>query len=442
MPRFAGIFAILMSAVTSISLLGACTTLASAENPPSSVAFDQYRSETLNQLRTGRSFQGDDKEAELLWNAPQEWWPPQHGAHSKPNKGILLVHGLGDSPWSFHDVAPALAAQGFLVRTVLLPGHGTRPDDLLTITAEQWQRTVQEQAMTLERDVEGPVYLGGFSTGANLVLDYAYGHPEIAGLALFSPGFKSMPFDWLAPLASRIRPWMITPNGSFPTQTPVRYMNVPTNGYAQYYRTSVAARRLLRRSYDKPVFMAVAQHDSVLNTEYLLDVFQQRFTNPQSRLIWYGSRPGKLTDTKRVLIREDRLPEQHISQFSHMGLLFSPENPLYGRGGSLRICLNGQTAQAAQACKQGGFTWYSDWGYREEGKVHARLTFNPYFDWQLSILVSTLGNERSLQSPASDAFTTQSIPNIPDFESTAFEAVARVALQDKASRTPQAILAQ
>lgn len=391
-----------MSAVATLSLLGACTTLASPDTPASLVSFEEYRSEILHQLRTERSFQGDDKEAELLWNGPQEWRPVQYGISGRPKKGILLVHGLGDSPWSFHDVAPALAAQGFLVRTVLLPGHGTRPEDLLSVTAEQWRRTVQEQAMTLERDVDGPVYLGGFSTGANLVLDYAYSHPEIAGLALFSPGFKSMPFDWLTPLAARIRPWLITPNGSFQTQTPVRYMSVPTNGYAQYYRTSVAARRLLRRPYDKPVFMVVAQHDSVLNTGYLLDVFQQRFTNPQSRLIWYGSTPEKLTDTKRVLIREDRLPEQHISQFSHMGLLFSPANPLYGSAGSLRICLNGQTAQAAQACKQGAPAWYSDWGYREEGKVHARLTFNPYFDWQLSMMVRTLGDQERDQSSARD----------------------------------------
>lgn len=41
--------------------------------------------------------------------------------------GILLVHGLGDSPWSFSDIAQSLAANGILVRTVLLPGCGTQP---------------------------------------------------------------------------------------------------------------------------------------------------------------------------------------------------------------------------------------------------------------------------------------------------------------------------
>src|SRR5476649_67099 len=113
-----------------------------------------------------------DHAAELAWNAPREWRPT-----GVPKGGILLVHGLGDSPWSFHDVGAKLAEQGFLVRTVLLPGHGTQPADMLDVTLEQWQQVVREQAAILSREVP-KVYLGGFSTGANLVLDYAYGHDE------------------------------------------------------------------------------------------------------------------------------------------------------------------------------------------------------------------------------------------------------------------------
>jgi len=401
-----GILMLVISAIAGASVLSACTAMGNIKEPVRSVSFDEYRKETLEQMRTGRSFQLPDEEAELLWNGPQEWQPdvPDMGAQAK---GILLVHGLGDSSWSFHDVAQTLAAQGFLVRTVLLPGHGTRPDDLLNVTAEQWQEIVYEQAQALQRDVDGPVYLGGFSTGANLVLDYAYEHPEIAGLVLFSPGFKSFPFGWLAPLASWVRPWMVSPDSSIPSQTPVRYMNVPTNGYAQFYRTSVTAQRLLEQPYGKPVFMVVAQHDSVLDTDYLLDVFQHRFTNPRSRLIWYGTKPEGLTDTSRILIRTDRIPEQRISQFSHMGLLFSPTNPLYGGQGSLRICLNSLSSSNTQACEEGAPTWYSDWGYSEDGKVHARLTFNPYFDWQNSIMETVLGDQKPHQSAANDASVSE-----------------------------------
>ncbi|WP_250462060.1 alpha/beta fold hydrolase [Microbulbifer litoralis] len=391
--RLIAISVIVFLVVTGSLLVGACSPMGKIEGPVYRVSFSEYQSETLEKMRDARRYQNSGHDSELWWNAPREWQPSAVAPGHKPKRGILLVHGLGDSPWSFHDVGQELAAQGFLVRTVLLPGHGTDPADMIEATAEQWQKVVYQQAHALASDVEGEVYLGGFSTGANLILDYAYQHPEVAGLVLFSPGFKSMPFDWLAPLVSKVRPWIITPGEGIPTQTPVRYLNVPTNGYAQFYRTSVAARKLLEQNYEKPVFMVVAEHDSVLNTDYLLDIFQDRFTHPKSRLIWYGDKPEQLTENKRVLIREDHLPEHRISQFSHMGVLFSPENPLYGREGSLRICLNGMDGDERKACQDGADVWFSGWGYSEEGKVHARLTFNPYFQWQTSVMLEVLGIE-------------------------------------------------
>jgi len=38
----------------------------------------------------------------------------------------------------------------------------------------------------------------------------------------------------------------------------------------------------------------------------------------------------------------------------------------------------------------GAAVWYSDWGYREAGKVHARLTYNPYFEWQAEVMAQVL----------------------------------------------------
>ncbi|MBE4871363.1 alpha/beta fold hydrolase [Enterobacter cloacae complex sp. P38RS] len=384
------------TAVVAAGILAGCVSVKLSAPPAAAVSFEDYRREAIQHIQASRSFQLADHDVELTWNTPQEWRPSSSENGSRPRKGILLVHGLGDSPWSFWDLGQPLAMQGFLVRTVLLPGHGTRPEDLLQTTVEQWQQVVWEQANALQKDVEGPVYMGGFSTGANLVLDYAYSHPEIAGLVLFSPGFKSMPFDWLAPLAAHIRPWLITPDGNVPMQNAVKYFNIPANGFAQFYRTSANARRLLReRAYDRPVFMVVAGHDSVLDTGYLLDVFQRRFTHPDSRLIWYGVAPDGLVDKQRVMIRPDRLAAWRISQFSHMSLTFDPANPVYGEGGIIRICLNGFSAKDTQACEQGVPVWYSDWGYREEGKVHARLTFNPYFNWQNSVMATVLGRPQT-----------------------------------------------
>lgn len=371
---------LLLSALT----LQAC---ASTEVPLGQASFAEYRQQTIAWMEQNRTFQTPDHPAEIEWNAPREWRPS-----GPATRGILLVHGLGDSPWSFNDVGEALAAQGFLVRTVLLPGHGSKPADMLGVTLKQWQQVVREQTQMLERKVP-TVYLGGFSTGANLVLDYAYEHANIAGLVLFSPAFKpANTYAWVTQYIGWFRPWLAKPDdGVRPMQTPVRYLNVPTNGFAQFYRSALLAQKHLDKGvYDKPVFVAITEHDSVLDTGYVLDTFNSRFSHPLSRLIWYGNEPAPAQKNPRVRVRNDFLPEYRIAQFSHMGLMFSPANPLYGVNGSQRICWNGQESADVQKCLNGEPVWYSDWGHREPGKAFARLTFNPYFEWQSGVMMEVL----------------------------------------------------
>lgn len=96
-------------------------------------------------------------------------------------------------------------------------------------------------------------------------------------------------------------------------------------------------------------------------SSYLLDVFQRRFTHAAGRLVWYGAIPAGLIDTERVLVHNDRLPEQRTDQFSHMGLLFSPANPVYGEQGDVRVRLNGQRESTMRACEAGAPAPYSGW---------------------------------------------------------------------------------
>ncbi|MBU4609268.1 alpha/beta fold hydrolase [Achromobacter sp. GG226] len=361
--------------------LAACTTPAPPVVPTS---FAEYQSRTLAELRATRAFQSADHDRELAWNGPREWRPA-----GPTRRGVLLVHGLGDSPWSFHDIGEQLAAQGFLVRTVLLDGHGSRPEHLLDVSLGDWQRVVATQVAALRADVD-QVYLGGFSTGANLAVHRAYAGDDVDGLLLFSPAFRSdSAYDWLTPWIRWVRPWLLTPDGSRPVQNAVRYLTVPTNGFAQFYRSSrQVLQDLAQAPYDKPTLMVVAEHDSVIDTGALADTFHTRFTHPASRLIWYGNAPVQARHDPRILVRPDRLPDWRISQFSHMGVLFSPENALYGRAGSLRICWNGQALPPRDDCAADETLWFSDWGYQEPGKVHARLTFNPYFSWQGEVLAA------------------------------------------------------
>lgn len=377
----------LIVAFIALIILTGCQQRSGPQAPLGQESFSRYQQETRDWVAARRAFQTLDKNQELAWNTPQEWRP----AAAKPAKGILLIHGLGDSPGSFSDIGPALARQGFLVRTVLLPGHGTRPGDLLSVSVDAWRSVVREQAAILARDA-GKLYIGGFSTGGNLALEYAMTHPEVQGVALFSPAIKSSTrYDFLAPFAAVFRDWLRPPSEVFPQQIATRYLRVPTNGFAQFYRTSAAAQRLLKeQSYNRPVVMVLAEHDSVLDTGWIVDHFDKRFTHPASRVIWYGSPRREVAGVSRVLVKPDFMPQARISQFSHMSVLFAPDNPYYGREGKEIICANGQGETEAQRCLKGETVWYSDWGYREEGKVHARLTWNPWFVWQEGVVSDVL----------------------------------------------------
>ncbi len=341
--------------------------------------FADYVASTRSWLSQNRWFLSADTEAELLANSPFEILPQLSPPH-KPlaqRHGILLVHGLSDSPYSFVDVAPMLAKMGFHVRTVLLEGHGSRPADLINADHENWRLLVAQQVAIFKQEVD-KLYLGGFSTGANLVTHFALDDPDIQGLVLFSPGFKARrDIAKYAPLVSFFKDWLYTPSLMRQTNY-VRYHHSPSNGFAQFYHTSNdLLERFEQQQYTRPVFIAVSENDSVLDVETTLSLFQHQMSNPASRLIWYGSHPD--TDDPRVITYAGKVPAMRVSNYSHMGPLFSADNPYYGINGSQRICNNGQTNEHYRVCVKRGEVWYSAWGHTENDKAHARLTFNPWF---------------------------------------------------------------
>ena len=306
--------------------------------PMGQASFAQYREETREWIERKRIYQTENRQAETDVNCPAEWRP-----EAPLTKGILLVHGLCDSPWYFSDIAPQLTARGFLVRTLLLPGCGTKPADMIPVSVDDWRRVLAEQAAIMQREVSH-VYLGGFSTGGNLVLEYAMHNPDIQGLLLFSPAFRSRnPLDFMAPVFAVFMDWVIKPDAEERMQSPMYYKVVPVNAFAQFYHSSSAARAQLRKkAYDKPALIVLSEQDSVIDTKTILKYFDQNFTHPDSRLIWYGNQAKTEGLSQRVLVKPDSLPEWRIHSFSHVAPLFSPSNPEYGHSGSSRVCWDGQ----------------------------------------------------------------------------------------------------
>src|SRR5947207_15572 len=83
--------------------------------------------------------------------------------------GVLLIHGFTGSPPEVRPLGEYLAQQGLVVHGVRLPGHGTRPEDLLAVTWQDWAAHVREALDALHAECE-TVFVGGLSMGGLLTL--------------------------------------------------------------------------------------------------------------------------------------------------------------------------------------------------------------------------------------------------------------------------------
>ena len=69
----------------------------------------------------------DPQQRDPNWNRSFEL------AVDTPVGGVLLLHGLTDSPYSLRALGEALHAKGYQVLGLRLPGHGTAPSGLLEL---------------------------------------------------------------------------------------------------------------------------------------------------------------------------------------------------------------------------------------------------------------------------------------------------------------------
>jgi carboxylesterase len=100
--------------------------------------------------------------------------------------GVLVVHGFTGNPQSMRPLAEALGAAGSTVSLPLLPGHGTRVEDMLPTRWEDWSAAAEQAYEELAARCEA-VCIAGLSMGGTLTLWLASRHPEVRGIALVNP---------------------------------------------------------------------------------------------------------------------------------------------------------------------------------------------------------------------------------------------------------------
>ena len=116
-------------------------------------------------------------------------------------RGVLLLHGFIGSPMDFGELPQRLADAGYRVRAPLLPGHGTRPQDMLKTDAAAWLEAARQAYREISGECEW-VGIVGFSMGGMLAIRLAADDEERLpdALVLACP-YLGVTYRWYAVLS-------------------------------------------------------------------------------------------------------------------------------------------------------------------------------------------------------------------------------------------------
>jgi esterase/lipase len=324
---------------------------------------------------------GKNEEEEIVaGNAPFELYPSgnfEKGNDKPCRRGVLLTHGLLDSPYHMRHLASLFQRNGFRVMAVLLPGHGTQPGDLLHVHWKEWAKAVAYGADSLAAEVD-ELYLAGFSAGAALSVVHASKDKRVRGLFLFSPAFEIDSraewanlhkfYSWLWPKAA----WV----NVMQDRDIYKYESFCKNAAAQMHALTLA---LPQQGMDIPVFAAASADDATVNSGSTMR-FMQRARHPGNRLVWYST---EKVEQQKVEWVNSAVPAQRILSSAHTAIVMPPGDPHYGENGNYANCLHyyENDKESCRAClSQPLDAWYGEVNLKNlRHGLLRRLMYNPHY---------------------------------------------------------------
>ena len=315
---------------------------------------------------------------------------------------VLLIHGLTDSPYLFHDLANSFVDQGISVRTLLLPGHGTAAEALVDIDQADWRQAASYAIKSMLNDFDN-VYLGGFSTGGALVVDYLNRNTlneteqqKLKGVMLWSPASEAKSgMAWAAKYVS----WFSDYLDEAADIDFAKYESFPANAGAQVH---ALMKRIepeeLKGLRNTPFFVVASEVDQTIETDATVNILahwhaQNGAAQSQDRLVYYTA--SKVEDQLNALPNSLKTVTtfscagqvycENVLDIAHISPTNAPSNLHYGWQGSYRNCEHLTGTELFGSCKTASAVTL---GELTEANLETipnlqRLTFNPYYEQML-----------------------------------------------------------
>ena len=358
--------------------------------------------------------------------------------------GVLLLHGMSDSPYSLRALGEALQQRGYHVVGLRMPGHGTIPSGMLYLQWQEIAAVVRLGMLHLAQRVPGkPIHIIGYSTGGPLALDYALqaqqdtALPPATKLVLISPAIGISPAAVVAKWSRRLSrlpglhqlAWLDIQ----PEFDPYKYNSFTTNAAEQVHELtqSVANRIAARTDAERPLppmLIFKSTVDATVSNEAVVERLLSKLAADRHELVVFDvnrfaataillrNDPGPFTvrlsadkqlpftftlvansDTdSRSVAAYSKAPfttvanrveplgqtwPREVFSLSHVALPFPPDDPLYG-------------AQAPEAANQLFLGQQALQGERGVLKIPEnfllRLRHNPFYDYEQARILDWL----------------------------------------------------
>ncbi len=263
---------------------------------------------------------------------PNRWqtnWNRSFELTSNPAVGgVLLLHGMSDSPYSLRALGEALNNHGYQVIGLRSPGHGTAPSGLKRVTWQDMAAAAKLAMEHLESTLGSkPIHIIGYSTGASLALDYTLNAVEEAGatlpasLVLISPAIRIHAAGALAGFKNSLS---VLPGldglaylSVMAEFDPYKYNSFATNAGAQVHRLTRDVDRRLRAlaqiqaAVDKlpPTLVLKSTVDSTVTTDAVVDNLLMRLAAGRNELVLFDI--NRNAAIKSTLLVSDPGPLTH-----------------------------------------------------------------------------------------------------------------------------------
>ncbi len=223
---------------------------------------------------------------------------------AKNDVGLVFSHGYMAAPKEVRTLAEYLFKKGINVYVPRLRGHGTDPEALKSVSAQDWE-TDFERAFTAMRQVCNKVFIGGFSMGGLLALDHAAQH-EVDGVIALNSALKlhNLRVSYVVPTlhffnemisylhAKGIKEWI---DNSHTEQPKINYLKHPLSSVSQMEKVMSKVSDSLQ-NVTEPILIIQGDNDPIVKRESARRIYDGIKSKDKKLLLLPRNKHGILAD--------------------------------------------------------------------------------------------------------------------------------------------------